>query len=127
MKKELEQKFYDRFKFFRPETPVTKNLMSYGFCCGDGWYDIIWKLCEDIEKELEVAEPDVKENFDVFQVKEKFGTLRFYTDNSNDKINQLILEAEARTSVTCESCGKTGITKRNNGWIRTLCSECNRG
>jgi hypothetical protein len=23
--------------------------MSFGFCHGDGWFDILWRLCEDLE------------------------------------------------------------------------------
>lgn len=27
----------------------TENLMGSGFCCGDGWFELIWQLSEQIE------------------------------------------------------------------------------
>ena len=49
MRQELEQKLFKRFKFFKPERPVSEALMAFGFGCGSGWFDLIWKLCIDIE------------------------------------------------------------------------------
>ena len=56
----------------------------------------------------------------VIQVKEKFGTLRFYYDGGDDHIHGLVRMAEAMSSVTCETCGVPG-KQRSGGWIRTLC------
>ena len=60
------------------------------------------------------------------QVKEKFGTLRFYADygeDYEDEIEDLIHQAEVRSSKTCEECGQPGVT-RPGGWIKTLCDDC---
>ncbi|RLD64344.1 MAG: hypothetical protein DRJ01_01115 [Bacteroidetes bacterium] len=118
MNKQNTEKLFERFNFFRPELPITESLMAFGFECGDGWFDIIWDLCEKIE-------PLVDEEFNVFQVKEKFGGLRFYVDGSSDIVYDLITEAEDKAEVTCEVCGKPGKS-RGGGWIRTLCDECNK-
>jgi hypothetical protein len=56
------------------------------------------------------------------QVKEKFGTLRFYVSGGDDFTNGVIRMAEAMSSVTCEECGKPGTTS-GPGWVRTLCVE----
>ena len=40
-----------------------------------GWYPLVDKLCTDIERKLK---PDLAKRFAVVQIKEKFGTLRFY-------------------------------------------------
>lgn len=56
------------------------------------------------------------------QIKEKFGSLRFYVDGGDDYTEGIISMAEAMSSVTCEVCGNTGKTNRQ-GWLRTLCSE----
>lgn len=42
------------------------------------------------------------------QVKEKFGTLRFYMDYATDEMYKLIEEAEAKSAITCELCGAFG-------------------
>lgn len=59
------------------------------------------------------------------QVKEKYGTLRFYMTSSNEEINNYIQEAEKLSLITCEICGKEG--KSQGGWRDTLCKECNKG
>lgn len=61
--------------------------------------------------------------FSVVQVKEKFGTLRFYANASNERISRLITLAERLTDTTCEDCGEAG-KERPGGWIRTLCDDC---
>lgn len=117
MKEELEQILFKDFSnMYKPERPETEALMCYGFMCGDGWFDIIYRLSKDIQ------DLNPPENFEVFEVKEKFGGLRFYAENSNEEINALINKAEEESYVTCEVCGKPG-RPRDGGWVRTLCEE----
>lgn len=117
MTKELEKKFFDRFSFFKPEKPMTESLMCFGFECSDGWYDLLWRLCEDIDK---MEKP---EGFEVVQVKEKFGSLRFYTNYATDEIFKRINEAERDSETICEECGKPGEILRINGWYSCVCEE----
>lgn len=56
----------------------------------------------------------------VRQVKEKFGTLRFYYDGGDDMIDGMVRMAESMSAVTCEQCGAPGTTG-GRGWITTLC------
>lgn len=56
------------------------------------------------------------------QVKEKFGTLRFYTNHSDEYVDGLITMAESMTSVTCQDCGSPGKV-RGLGWIYVACDE----
>lgn len=60
--------------------------------------------------------------FAVQQVKEKFGTLRFYC-SGNETIHKYVRLAEWLSSVTCEDCGKPGKAN-DSGWIRTQCDDC---
>lgn len=58
------------------------------------------------------------------QVKEKFGTLRFYIDGGDDVVRGMIALAEGMSAVTCEICGNSGqVRSRPRTWIRTLCDE----
>ena len=57
------------------------------------------------------------------QVKEKFGTLRFYYSGGDDYISGMVSLAESMTGVTCESCGNIG-EQRGGGWIHTYCTPC---
>lgn len=56
----------------------------------------------------------------VSQVKEKFGTLRFYYNGGDDEISGMVRMAESMSAVTCEECGTPG-RRRGGGWVRTLC------
>jgi hypothetical protein len=56
------------------------------------------------------------------QVKEKYGTLRFYYRGGNEEISGMVEMAESMSGVTCEVCGSVGKT-RGGGWVRTLCDE----
>lgn len=56
----------------------------------------------------------------VEQVKEKFGTLRFYYRGGDDYVDGVVRMAEEMSAVTCEECGAPGRSRRG-GWIRTLC------
>jgi len=91
----------------------SQSCMAFGFECGDGWFDIIKRLSEKLNPLGVVAA----------QVKEKYGTLRFYITMGTDEAFDLIDAAEEETERTCEECGKPG-TLRGKGWIRTECDEC---
>jgi hypothetical protein len=66
--------------------------------------------------------PNEVPHVEVQQVKEKFGGLRFYFSGGDERIDGMVLMAEAIAERTCEVCGKPG-RPREGGWIRTLCDE----
>ena len=122
MKKELEEKLYNEF-------PILYQK-RVGFSFEDGWFDIIYRLSEGIEKEIMKMKPEEMEETYVRQAKEKFGTLRFYMNSSTDTIDKLIIDAEKETEITCEDCGNKegtlGTSAENKHWKRTVCKECRR-
>lgn len=59
------------------------------------------------------------------QVKEKWGRLCFYTDNTSDLQREIIFFAENLSARICEDCGTMDTVKLyTNGWHKTLCSMC---
>jgi len=102
------------------------------FECAHGWYDIVYDLSVKIEKILNEyaenhkrVEGEENEIFEMFavQVKEKYGTLRFYMSLETDEISDLIHEAEALSSQTCESCGASA-KMRGTRWFEVKCDAC---
>lgn len=123
---------------------------------GDGWFDIIDRLCANIQSHIdhvakqrewaikwnkEVNDPDYDwsdkasfikreerevpeliEQVEVTQIKEKFGTLRFYYVGGDDYIRGLEAMADSMSAAICEDCGKPGKI-RSGGWVRTLCED----
>lgn len=67
--------------------------------------------------------PDLITQVTLDQVKEKFGTLRFYYTGGDDVIDGMVRMAESMTEVTCEKCGNPGKT-RGGGWVYTSCTPC---
>ena len=67
--------------------------------------------------------PDVIPQVTLDQVKEKYGTLRFYYSGGDDVIDGMVRMAESMTEVTCEECGNVG-ERRGGGWIHTFCTPC---
>lgn len=54
------------------------------------------------------------------QVKEKFGTLRFYTNGSDGYCDGVLAMSESMSAVTCEVCGAPGKIY-TDGWHTALC------
>lgn len=102
------------------------------FDCGMGWYDIIRDLSIELESILsdyaenyKVVEGEENEIIEMFavQIKEKYGTLRFYMSCETDEMMRLIHEAEALSSQTCENCGAFA-KMRGTKWFEVKCDDC---
>jgi hypothetical protein len=76
---------------------------------------------EDIEPQCKRV-PEACDQVVATQIKEKFGTLRFYYCGGDDYCHGVESMAESMSAVTCEVCGSPGKL-RNGGWIQTLCDE----
>ena len=81
---------------------------------GPGWSGIIERLVNDLFA--------MGWNGEVHQVKEKFGTLRFYIGPGSEAFYARIRLAEDESSSTCEECGEPGAPTET-GWIKTLCEK----
>ncbi len=103
--------------------PMTETCMCCGFECADGWFQIIWDLSVAIEGEAR-KEGRTESNWpEVAQVKEKYGTLRFYMHDASDVMFDLAQEAEEKSGHACETCGAPGQTY-DDAWINTSCAPC---
>jgi hypothetical protein len=126
MKKELDELLCQKYPliFANRHRPMNETAMCWGFDCGDGWFNILDQLCLNIQYYIEWKnkKETVVEQVVADQVKEKFGTLRFYYSGGDEHIAGMVAMAESMSGVTCEDCGKPGRS-RGFGWITTVCDE----
>jgi hypothetical protein len=136
MKQELQEQLFQKYPdiFKDRNKPPQVSAMCFGIDCMDGWYKIIDELCEKFDFLTKSFGSQVVAN----QVKEKYGTLRFYisADTSecilNDKgtrilhdiMDSLLVDAEGQSAYTCEICGRSGESRNLSGWVQTLCDKC---
>jgi hypothetical protein len=83
---------------------------AFGVECRQGWKRLIDPI-------IDLAN---KKGIHITQIKEKFGTLRVYTDTIDRELDQLIVDMEIKSAKVCEVCGDVGKI-RSGGWIKTLC------
>lgn len=95
--------------------------MCWGLECGDGWYFLIDHLCGLLQWDID---RNKHEQIEASQVKEKFGTLRFYTNSADEKQYGMICFAEYLSCYICEKCGSMDNVKQTKGWICSLCPPC---
>ena len=171
MKAELQEKLFSKYpKIFGDRTkPMTETCMCWGLDVGDGWYDLIDVLCEALTytystsvkvdeedgKRLGIQPYEIEDKDSYFfqveppqviatQVKEKYGTLRFYyredyseevmslietgkypdlqriIDRYSDYMNGIVHFAETASGRTCETTGQLGEMHVSCGWYKTL-------
>lgn len=124
--------------FAQHKLPMTETCMCWGLECGDGWYNLLDTLCGLLQWDIDKnSYPQIEAT----QVKEKFGTLRFYTSGKEGEFERLglgekdwaskcgiqegmIRFAEYLSSNICEKCGSNQDVKQTTGWIVTLCPTC---
>jgi len=90
-----------------------------------GWYPIVVALDRRLA--------DLDNDYVLFQVKEKFGGLRYYFEPSESAspdtiaaMRAAVKEAESVAGRTCEECGVSGAVLRDDEhrYWQTLCDEC---
>lgn len=194
MRQELDDKLVNDFPtiFKNRHANMMSTCMCWGFECGDGWFNIIYEACKQIDNyiknkrgyrtryllhkraierykkynddkylryyinymlgkysqefkekyfendfnklkencmngsEYNSSWPEEKYVYKVvaIQVKEKYGTLRFYVYGGDEYTNGIIDMAEAMSAVTCEICGDKGVERNERGWYSTMCDKC---
>lgn len=91
-----------------------ETCMCWGFP-GDGWFSLLLEASEALEK-LDCGVVAT-------QVKEKYGTLRFYVNGVNDEVDAIISRAKVRSTRECEDCGAEAKLV-GTAWFSTICDHC---
>jgi hypothetical protein len=144
MKQELDDELCSKYPeiFADRHRDMTETCMCWGIETGDGWYRIIDQLCGSIQNHIDWRQKNhdwaVKWNAEhpdnpravpepvpqvvAEQVKEKYGTLRFYYRGGDDVVDGMVRMAESMSGATCDQCGAPGELG-GQGWISTRCEE----
>jgi hypothetical protein len=101
---------------------ITEVVAQASPVCGEGWRDLLERACVRIRAAVQADGG----TFHATQVKEKYGTLRFYWDGAlspeaDAAVEEAIELAAARSACTCEVCGEQGRLHRSGGWLMTRC------
>ncbi len=112
-----------------------RNLREYGFQCGDGWFDLVFKTSAEIEA-VSVREGTPKTSAEwpsVSCLKEKFGTLRVqFHHRVCDAVEAVVSTAYLKSMVVCELCGShVPLQAQYDSKVQpkhseTLCGDCRK-
>jgi hypothetical protein len=116
MNKELEEKIYKEFDFYRGWFTGYENHIPLQV--GDGWFDLIYEMSNKIKA------TNPTENFRILELKEKLGTIRVNAGCSTNEIEDIIDFTVSQSKKTCEECGKPGSMRCINSWYMVRCDEC---
>lgn len=135
MREDLENKLVEKFAFMKRSAKkrtggVRNRYQTFGVEAKDGWYPLLYELCEELSKCIHDADEQVK--FVVLRIKEKYGILRFYYYlegggfEIRDQIDEIVDRYERLSATVCECCGKPGKLRDVHGQIMVRCEECYR-
>jgi hypothetical protein len=87
--------------------------------------DYDWSDKSSFIKREEREVPELVEQVVAKQIKEKFGTLRFYYSGGDEYIRGLESMAASMSSVICEECGSPGTSRstKRQRWVLVLCDK----
>lgn len=123
-----------KYPFLRVRNVWTKK--KYGYSSTE--LDMLpsgWKkrfgldICKDLSN---VFKKSKVKNFDkryfISQIKEKYGTLRWYDNGVPEDIckeyDKIMAKYEELSGVTCIDCGNNAKMRDLSGWYEPLCDEC---
>lgn len=130
MHTDYNKKLCQRFPFLIPRNRFTNNIVdgyAYHYTELDsmpyGWRKAFGEqMCEEIREEL--LKYDALDKYRILQIKEKYGSLRWYDGGSTEKITrEIIPKYENMSTQICINCGEKAVYTNMDFGI-PLCKEC---
>lgn len=126
---ELNKKMVEEFPFLLPHNRWTDKVSedydySYNelYALEDGWakafgYEMICEIRDTLK------EANYLDKYRITQIKEKYGTLRWYDFGAPETTFNVILKYCKLSGEICVRCGKPA-THETYGWINYVCEKC---
>lgn len=117
------------YPFLAPYNPWTDEVpkdYDYSYTWLDdmepGWRKAFGEqMCAEIAESL--RQSDKLERYRIRQVKEKYGTLRWYDSGGTDETAHIVDHYSALSARTCCICGSPA-SARTTGYVCPYCDEC---
>ncbi len=127
---EVNKKLIEQYPFLLPHNRQTDEVdkdYNYSYTELDsmpiGWRKAFGiDICNEIKRALE-KDTRLLSEYRITQIKEKYGTLRWYSNFTTKELSEVIDKYERLSSHTCIVCGKEA-TKISTGWISPYCDSC---
>lgn len=128
---ELNKLMIEEFPFLLPRnrwTGSVSNGYDYSYneleAMPEGWlivfgYEMICELRE------ELLNLNLLNEYRIMQIKEKFGTLRWYDMGNTKKGFEIISKYCGQSAKVCQCCGEPA-THMTDGWIGYYCEDCGK-
>ena len=91
----------------------------------EGWWIAFGELmCDEIKEEL--IRCNYLDEYEIVQVKEKYGQLRIYDDGipKGCKVWDIISKYSVLSENICGVCGKPDVPMMTHGWLFPMCQKC---
>lgn len=129
---EKNKELIEKYPFLLPRNRFSDEVVKdfdYSFteldAMPDGWLKAFGEqMCEEIKQALE--KDGLVNKYRIYQIKEKFGSLRWYDGNGNKEINKIVSKYEKLSMKICIQCGSKA-TKVSTDWISPYCDKCSIG
>lgn len=119
----IEQTLAEKYPHIDTSKYIWHELITTANEYGSGWHDLLIELVMKIEEIYKKNDMDITE-FEISQIKEKYGGLRVYAFSSIPEVHDLIHEYENKAETVCDECGATGSLHVKDGWFQVLCDKC---
>ena len=118
------KKLIERYPFLRPRETHSSDFEST--LLDDmpvGWRAVFGEeLCKEIMEEL--VQNNCMNSYQILQIKEKHGELRWYSQGGTERIHhEIIPRYEKMSRRVCIQCGQPA-TLISNSWLAPWCNTC---
>ena len=121
------KKLVKRYPWIAPVDWNWNRIKGYSFTMYDdvpiGWKRAFGKIMLEEYREVLIRNHYLRD-FQWEQVKEKYGTLRLYSNGAPEAVLNLESKYDYISGFFCISCGRMNSPVLTGGWVEPLCENC---